>query len=99
MWFVSQVGNLGLVTKCKKYLNNILCGLYNQLITFLILIIIGQILTYRSLPLSIPEAAWGVGGGVYTLNLKFHTWYEVEIYTRDTPGRMMTIRDVICWVT
>ena len=97
MWFVSQVGNIGFITKCKKYLNSILCGLYNQLITFLILIIISQILTLRSLPLSIPEAAWGEG--VYTLNLKFHTWYEVETFTRDTPGKMMTIRDVICWAT
>ena len=61
MWFVSEVGNIGLVTKCKKYLNNILSRLYNQLTTFLILIIISQILTLRSLPLSIPEAAWGVG--------------------------------------
>ena len=53
----------------------------------------------RSLPLSIPEAAWG--GGVYTppWNLKFHTWYEVETYIRDTPAKMMTIGDVIGWVT
>ena len=72
MWFVSQVGNLGLVTKCKKYPNNILCGLYNQLITFLILIIIGQILTYRSLPLSIPETAWGVGGCTLLISSSTH---------------------------
>ena len=52
----------------------------------------------RSLPLSIPEADWG---GVYTppWNLKFHTWYEVETYIRDTPAKMMTIGDVIGWVT
>ena len=36
------------------------------------------------------------GGGVYTppWNLKFHTWYEVETYIRDTPAKMMTIDDV-----
>ena len=54
----------------------------------------------RSLPLSIPEAAWG-GGVVYTppWNLKFHKWYEVETYIRDTPAKMMTIGDIIGWVT
>ena len=51
----------------------------------------------RSLALSIREAAWVV----YTppWNLKFHTWYEVETYIRDTPAKMMTIGDVIGWVT
>ena len=57
-----------------------------------------------SLPLSIPEAAWGVGWGVGWCtappwNLKFHAWYEVETYIRDTPAKMITIGDVIGWVT
>ena len=48
----------------------------------------------RSLPLSLE------GGGVHPpWNLKFHTWYEVETYIRDTPAKMMTIGDVIGWVT
>ena len=52
-----------------------------------------------SLPLSIPEAALG-GGGVHPpWNLQFHTWYEVETYIRDTPAQVMTIGDVIGWVT
>ena len=56
----------------------------------------------HSLPLSIPEAVSG-GGGVCTppptWNLKFHTWYEVTTYIRGTPAKMMTIDDVIGWVT
>ena len=51
----------------------------------------------RSLPVSIPEAAWR---GVHPpWNLKFHTWYKVETYIRDTPAKMMTIGGVIGWVT
>ena len=50
----------------------------------------------RSLPLSIPGAAWG--GCTPPWNLKFHTWYEVETYIRDTPAKMMTIVDIIGWV-
>ena len=30
--------------------------------------------------------------------LKFHTWYKVEISTRNTTHEMMTINDVIEWV-
>ena len=33
------------------------------------------------------------------LYLKFLTRYEVEIYTRDTTCEMMTIDDIINWVT
>ena len=54
----------------------------------------------HNLPLSIPEAACLVGGGVHPpWNLKFYTWYEVETYIRDTPAKMITIDDVIGWVT
>ena len=54
----------------------------------------------RSLPLSIPEASLGRRcTPPPPWNLKFHTWYEVETYIRDTPAKMMTIGDVIGWVT
>ena len=53
----------------------------------------------HSLPLSVPEAAWEVCTPPPTWNLKFHAWYEVETYIRDTPGKMMIIDDVIGWVT
>ena len=40
----------------------------------------------------------GGGGGGCTppppWTLKFHIWYEVETYIRDTPAKMMTIGDV-----
>ena len=46
----------------------------------------------------------GVGGdSVHTPppknNLDFHTRYEVETYTRDTPRHNMLIDDVITFVT
>ena len=46
-----------------------------------------------------PEATWG---RVYTplpRNLDFYTWYEAEIYTRNTSWQKMLIEDVIILVT
>ena len=56
----------------------------------------------RSLPLSVPEAAWA---RVYTpsptrtpWNLNFYTWYEAEIYASDTSLQKMLIDEVIVLV-
>ena len=41
-----------------------------------------------------------LGGGVHhPYYLKFQTWYEVEICTRDTTCELITIDDVTDWVT